>query len=140
MPPWILQSGVGHPRQHFRGVELGRGDLAVGFEALIEAPSRSQGEPVGGVDLCRHVGDGKADALEAADLLTELLARDRPLNSEVEGAASTAYTEGGYAQASGVEPGVGHFKTAVEPAENLLITQAATVEFEDVVVVAAVRQ
>src|SRR3546814_13179556 len=65
---------VGDPRQHLGRIELGRSDLAVGRQALVEAPGAREGQPVGGVDLRYHVGELEGDTLEAADLLAELLA------------------------------------------------------------------
>ena len=69
-----LQSGIGHPCQHFAGLEFGARNLAVCGQVLIKSPCRRQGQPVCGVDLGDHIGNLKAHTLELANLLAELFA------------------------------------------------------------------
>ena len=69
-----LQGGVGHPRQHFTGIEFRTGNFTVGRQALIKPPGRGKGEPIGSINFCNHISDLKTYALVFSDLLTKLLA------------------------------------------------------------------
>ena len=67
IPPKICMRRVGDPRQHLRRIKLGRGNLAVRRQTLIQPPCGRQRQPVGRVDLGDHVGNLKPDPLEPAD-------------------------------------------------------------------------
>ncbi len=63
--------------EHFGGIDLGRSDLAVGRQALVEPPGGRECQKVGRVDFGDHVGKLEGDSLVGADRLAELLALGR---------------------------------------------------------------
>ncbi len=132
-----LQRGICHPRQHLRGIKLGRSDLAVRRKALIKPVRSGKGQKVGGINLGDHVGNLKTHTLKLADRLAKLLALGGIGQGIVEHPTRPAHTEGGNRDARGIEPGVHHIKPAIDLAQDLRIGQAAIVELEDHVFVAA---
>jgi hypothetical protein len=130
---------VGDAGEHFRGIDLCRGDLAVRRQALIEPPRGIERQQVGSVDLGDHVGELEGDALVCADRLAELFALCGIVQGVVEGAAGAADGSGGNRDAGGVEPVIGDVEALVNLAEDLGGGQAAFVEIENAVLVAAVR-
>ncbi len=106
---------------------------------LVEFPGGFEGEELGRLQFHRHVGELEGDALELADLLAELDAVDGKLLGMFEGALGAAEAGGGDLQPRGAEPVIGDLEALVKLAEDLRLRHAAIVEFEDAVVVAAVR-
>src|ERR1700722_14726528 len=63
-----------HARRHLAGLQLGHGGLLLERLARIAPRGRVVGEPPGGLDFRRHVGQLELDRLEARDRRAELLA------------------------------------------------------------------
>ena len=133
-----LQRFVGDARQHLAGVQLGRGDFAIGAGPLVQPPSRRQRQPVGGVDLGDHVRQLERHALKLADGLAELPTFGGVAKRQIERPARSTDAHGGHRQARSVQPLVGEIETAMRFAENLLGTQPAILERKNAVAVAAV--
>ena len=134
-----LDRRVRHPRQHFGGVDLGGRNFPVRGQAAVQPLRRAQGEQIGGVYLSDHVGDLKADALELADLLAELLAVRRVLQGDVEGPARATDAHGRDSDARCVKPFVHHREAAIDFPQHLRIGQAAVVKLQHHVLVTPVR-
>ena len=107
--------------------------------ALVVFPGRLEGQEPGSLEFERHVGELEGDALELADLLAELDAVDRPLLGVIERALGAADAGGGDLQPRGAEPGIGDLEALVHLAQDCRLRHAAIGEFENAVVVAAMR-
>src|SRR3546814_12547863 len=81
----------------------------------------------------------EGDALEAADLLAELLALGGVGDRVVEGAARAAHGHGRDGEPGRVEPVVGQLEAAVRLAQDLRRRQPAVVEAAAALVIAAGR-
>ena len=109
---------VRHPRQHFGGVELSAGNLAIIRDAFDRAAAFS--EQISSVDFRHHISQLKAHALEFANLLTELLAFSAVVEGIVERPAARARRS--WPQRLGacsVEPLVHHPQAASNLAQTL---------------------
>ena len=67
-----LDRRVGHPGQHLRGIEFGRGNLSVRRQALVQPVSSGEGQKIRRIDLGHHIGKLERNSLKFADLLAEL--------------------------------------------------------------------
>jgi hypothetical protein len=92
---------------------------------------------LGRLHFHRHVGKLEGDALELADRLAELLTRRCPFDRAWERAVGTAEAGGAHLQPGCAEPCVGDLKALVDFAEHVFSRNAAIVEFQDGVGVAA---
>ncbi len=130
---------ISNPGQHFTGIEFGGGNFTVRLQPLIKPPCRGKGEPVGGINFSDHIGQLETDPLKLADLLAKLLAINSVLQGHIENPAGAANAHGRHRNPGCIEPGVHHLKTAINLTQNLVGGQAAIFEFQDHVVIAAMR-
>src|SRR5205807_10084924 len=98
-----------------------------------------QGRKIGRIDGGDHIGKLEAYPLEFAYRLTELLAFSRPARGVVEGPPRPTDRGRCHRQAGAREPLVHRLETAPEFTEDLDLGDAAVLEAQDDVLIAAMR-
>ena len=134
-----LDGFISDHRQHFGGFQLGHRHIRLRHRALIVFPSGFAGQKFGSFQLHRHISEFKADPLELADLLAELLALCSIRQSVAHGAFCAPKAGRGDLQPRGAQPRICNLEPLMHLAQDLAFVQAAIVKFQHRVGIAAVR-
>ena len=108
-----LDSMVGHPAEHLRGVELCHGKILILRSITRLEISRAQHQQRGGLKFRCHIGELEGRTLELADGLAELLARRRPFRCQIQHPARTADAVSRNRKSGCAEPLIGDIKSLV---------------------------
>ena len=85
------------------------------------------------VNFRDHVGELKANALEASDGLTELLSCGRPVGTGIKHTPCAPNAKSRNGQTRGIKPLIHNLKTTIDLTQHVAVIKTAIVEREDVV-------